>query len=68
MTGVPLLLFLLPDFPCPVSFIFAGPKQIEKVESRGEKYEKMANSGRKSPVRGRSVLKPRGVARSKRAV
>ena len=60
--------FAVVSFACPVSFIVAGPNPIEKVESRGGKYEKMAKSGHTSPVKGRSVLKPRGVLSSKKAV
>ena len=38
LTDILLLLFIFPDFLCPIYFIVAGPELFENVEGRGGKF------------------------------
>ena len=59
LTDVPLLLFLLPSFLCPVSIIMQGRRQLIKFIAGVGKSDNMSKRcGRKSLAKGRPYLKP----------
>ena len=68
MTGVTLLLFILPNQMYSIFLSLQDRSQLRTMLVGMGKFENMYKRRRRSPVKGRSVLNPQGVAHSNRAM